>query len=99
MPFRVGRLEWILGPQLKIVGSHGKRAVDYAIEYKSSLIWITEVKAHESWNQTWGQIQASVHQKGRKHFERNLEIILESYKTCLLPRANYELDREVWLKI
>jgi len=44
----------------------------------------------ESWNQTWGQIKASVRQKGSKHFEKNIEVILDSYKTCILPRANYK---------
>src|SRR6185369_4938567 len=50
----------------------------------------TYKEQEESWNQTWGQIKASVHQKGGKHFEKNIEIILDSYKTCLLPRANYK---------
>jgi len=48
----------------------------------------TKKEQEESWKQTWGQLQTSAQQKGKKHFEKSLEIILDSYKTCLLPRAN-----------
>ena len=50
----------------------------------------TNQEQKELWNQIWGQIEASVKEKGGKHFQKNLQIILESYKTCLLPRANYK---------
>ncbi|CAG8454516.1 9248_t:CDS:2 [Paraglomus occultum] len=37
----------VLRPQLRFVGSHDKGPVDYAIEYKSTLIRITETKVNE----------------------------------------------------